>query len=84
MCEAPRSVWVVKGIDSETREVYLALLADTLDAAKSATANYVGSDEQLEWEHRNGIFDGQDYLVATYDGEEFHVYEEEVLADVRN
>lgn len=83
MSAAIRSVWVVKVIDLATREADLALLAATLDAAKVATANYVGSDGRpLEWEHRNDIFDVQDYLVATYDGEEFHVYEEEVVSSV--
>lgn len=69
------TVWIVQQLD-ESSEVSIAVIAHTLKGAKAATARYVGSD--LNWLHRNSMFDSQDYLVATHDGDEYHLQEMDV------
>jgi hypothetical protein len=50
----------------------LAVVGATLADAQRAASEYVAAD--LTWKHRNSIYDFQDYLVASHDGDEFHVY----------
>ena len=67
-------VWLVQCVEPDG-DVSFVLVAATLDAAQRSTAEYVG-EESLTWEHRNSIFDSQDYLVAEHD--EYHVHAVEV------
>ncbi len=69
-------VWVVME-RARFEEPSLVALARTQEGAQREAQDYVG--HSLTWEHRNSIFDPQDYLVGTDPGgDEYHIYEHEV------
>ena len=69
------TVWPV--IEVTDDGATLALVAASRGAAMRHASIYVGG-ARLEWEHRNSMFDSQDYLVAYHDGAEYHTYEEDL------
>lgn len=76
MSTKAKTAWVVMEI-LRFEETSLALLADSEASAKKGAAKYVG-EESLEWEQRNGMFDSQDYFVTKHNGDEYHIYEQEI------
>ena len=76
-------VWVVTETD-EYGDESLALIADSLDAAKRGVADYVREPNEqppaLVWKPLHGMFDTQEVWQAGHAGNEYHVHEEDVVS----